>query len=69
MDSNSTSRANLDFTFVKAIADLVNYKDSGKVISVRIYQLATATEQSLTVDLYEVRSPLLYSNKYNIVSV
>lgn len=38
VDSNNTTGVNTDFILDAAISDLTNYKDSGSVISCRVYQ-------------------------------
>lgn len=40
LDQDNTSRADVDFNFVKKISDLTSYKDSSSLVSVRVYQLA-----------------------------
>lgn len=40
VDSDNSSSANTDFILLAQVADLTNYKNTGNVISCRVYQLA-----------------------------
>lgn len=68
LDSNSFVAASTDFTFRYSLSSLTNYKDSRNVISVRVYQLADSSSQTLSVDLYEVCFSLVYTSKYSAQS-
>ena len=65
IDTDSFISENKDMAFVYSLSDLTNYKDSRNVISVRVYQLADTTQRTLSVDLYEVCFPLVYTSKYS----